>query len=112
MRRKRACISAIGCFVAAFMGYKGYEVLAYFNFCPDVCGGIILFLVALRTVMQMSSSTSVNNTLPSTPTLTLAVFPLSFPAIVTPCSIAILIILMAAAQDAEWQAGLLVYCCD
>ena len=58
--------------------------------------------------MQMYSSASQNETIPTTPTIAMAVSPLSFPTIVTPYGIAILIIVMTAAQgDVSRQIGII-----
>ncbi len=100
-------ISTIGCLVAAFMGQiilKSWHISI-----PAImlAGGIILFLVALQMIMQVYSSPHRNETTPSTPTLSMAVSPLSFPTIVTPYGIAILIIFMATAQDVARQAGII-----
>lgn len=100
-------ISTIGCLVAAFMGQRVMKSYHISISALMLAGGIILFVVALRMVMQMHSSTQENETTPSAPTLALAAYPLSFPTIVTPYGIAILIILMAAAQDATRQIGII-----
>ncbi|MCF6153990.1 MAG: MarC family protein [Candidatus Brocadia sp.] len=102
-----ALISTIGCLVAAFMGQRAMKSYHISLSALMLAGGIILFLVALRMVMQVYSYTPGNETPPPTPTLAMAAFPLSFPMIVTPYGIAILIILMAAAQEAERQIGII-----
>lgn len=110
-RRKLALmatlISTIGCLAAAFVGQRAMKSLHISISALMLAGGIILFLVALRMIMQLYSSTPRNETTPPTPTLAMAVSPLSFPTIVTPYGIAILIILMAAAQDSTRQIGII-----
>ncbi|GAB63035.1 MAG: MarC family protein [Candidatus Jettenia sp.] len=110
-RRKLALIatliSTIGCLVAAFMGQRILKSWHISIPAIMLAGGIILFLVALQMIMQMYSSPHRDETTPSTPTLAMAVSPLSFPTIVTPYGIAILIILMATAQDAVRQVEII-----
>lgn len=104
---RAALISTIGCLVAAFMGQRILQSWHISFSALLLAGGIILFVVALRMVMQMYSSPHGNETTPSAPTLALAAYPLSFPLIITPYGIAMLIILMATAQDAGRQIGIL-----
>ncbi|NUO10182.1 MAG: MarC family protein [Candidatus Brocadia sp.] len=110
-RRKLALIatliSTIGCLVAAFMGQRILKSWHISISALMLAGGIILFLVALQMIMQMYSLPRRNGTTSSTPTLAMAVSPLSFPTIVTPYGIAMLIILMASAQDVTRQAGII-----
>lgn len=111
-RRKLALIatliSTIGCLVAAFMGQRILKSWHISILAIMLAEGIILFLVALQMVMHMYSSPHRTETTPSTPTIAMAVSPLSFPTIVTPYGIAILIILMATAQDTARQVGIIV----
>lgn len=103
-----ALISTIGCLASAFMGQRAMKNLHISISAIVLAGGIILFLVALQMVTQMYSSSSQNETPPPTPTLSMAVSPLSFPTIVTPYGIAILIIVMTTAQgDATRQIGII-----
>ncbi|WQO70685.1 MarC family protein (plasmid) [Sinorhizobium medicae] len=67
-------------------------------------GGIILFLVALRTVLHQSSSLSDQTTEQGQPPdLRLALTPLAFPTIVTPYGIAAVIVFatLAGGRQAE-----------
>ncbi|MCF6154015.1 MAG: hypothetical protein E3K36_01945 [Candidatus Brocadia sp.] len=100
-RRRRALIatliSTIGCLAAAFIGQRVMQHLHISISAILIAGGIILFLVALQMVMRMYSSLHRNGTLSSAPTLSMAFSPLSFPTIVTPYGIAILIIVMTTA---------------
>lgn len=68
-------------------------------------GGVILFLVALQTVLQqfappMSHSEEVTGPAP-TPTLSMALTPLAFPTIVTPYGIAALVVFLAVSPDLQ-----------
>jgi multiple antibiotic resistance protein len=69
--------------------------------------GIILFLVALKTVLeQFAPPTSHNeaDTGPTaTPSLNMAMTPLAFPTIVTPYGIAALVVFLAISQDLQTQ---------
>ncbi len=111
LRRKLAfmsiLISTASCLIAAFLGQKAMKNLHISISAIMLAGGIILFLVALQMVMQMYSTPRRDETPPAAPTLSMAVSPLSFPTIVTPYGLAILIILMAAAQDATRQIGII-----
>ncbi|RZV59414.1 MAG: MarC family protein [Candidatus Brocadia sp. BROELEC01] len=110
-RRKLALtaslVSTTACLAAAFLGQRSMRSLHISPPAILLAGGIILFLVALQMIMQMYSTSSRGEKTPSPPTLALAVSPLSFPTIVTPYGIAILIILMAAAQECTRQLGIL-----
>lgn len=100
-------ISTIGCLVAAFMGQR---ILISWHISISaimLAGGIILFLVALQTVLRMYALPHRTETTPSAPTLAMAISPLAFPTIVTPYGIAILIILMATALDVTRQVGII-----
>ncbi|KKO18242.1 MAG: hypothetical protein DCC43_04545 [Candidatus Brocadia sp.] len=110
-RRKLALtatlVSTIACLAAAFLGQRSMKSLHISPSATLLAGGIILFLVALRMLMQMYSAPSRSETIPPPPTLAMAVSPLSLPTIVTPYGIAILIILMAAAQEKTRQLGII-----
>ncbi|TLD43607.1 MAG: Multiple antibiotic resistance protein marC [Candidatus Jettenia ecosi] len=100
-------ISTIGCLAAAFMGQRILKSWHISISALMLAGGIILFLVALQMIMQMYSLPHQNRTTPSTPTLAMAISSLSFPTIVTPYGIAMLIILMASTHDATRHAGII-----
>ncbi|MCF6150654.1 MAG: MarC family protein [Candidatus Kuenenia sp.] len=110
-RRKLALrstlISAIGALTAAFTGKTILKSWHISISALMLTMGILLFLVALQMVMQMYSHTSQNEGTSCTPSLAMAVSPLSFPIIVTPHGIAILIILMVTAQDTTRQIGII-----
>ncbi len=90
--------SILAVLVAAFMGEK---VLGNFGIPVPVlalAGGIVLFLVALSTVIQQYSPTEKGDDQPA-PTLQMALHPLAFPTIVTPYGIAAVIVFMAISPD-------------
>ena len=60
-----------------------------------VAGGIILFLVALQSVLQQYNPAAAGKEPAATPTFKMAMSPLAFPTIVTPYGIAALIIFVA-----------------
>lgn len=100
----RACFfSSLALLATAFIGesamkryHVSVEVLA-------ITAGIILFLVALNTVLQQFNSAPTAPPDPSTPatepTLHLALSPLTFPVIVTPYGVAAVIICVALTPD-------------
>lgn len=64
-----------------------------------IAAGIILFLVALRTVMEQFDENSVPPAPAGEPSLRLAVSPLAFPTIVTPYGVAAVIICVTLTPD-------------
>jgi len=62
-------------------------------------GGIILFLVALLNIIKQFEPPSLRQDTIETPTLSMAINPLAFPAIVTPYGIAALIVFMSVSPD-------------
>ncbi|ASP56634.1 MarC family protein [Sinorhizobium medicae] len=91
----------------AIAGLLGRTMLENFEISLPVLamtGGIILFLVALRTVLHQSSSLSDQTTEQGQPPdLRLALTPLAFPTIVTPYGIAAVIVFatLAGGRQAE-----------
>ena len=65
-----------------------------------LAGGIILFLVALRTVLEQFTPPAPDEK-SAAPTLKMAFMPLAFPTIVTPHGIAALIVFLALSPDLE-----------
>lgn len=104
---RAALISTICTLAAAFMGKHILKSWHISIATLMLTAGIILFLVALQTIMQMYSNAPRDEGESSAPSLSMAVFPISIPTIVTPYGIAILIILMAAAQDTARQIGVI-----
>ncbi len=86
----------------AVAGALGRSVLDNFNISLPVLaltGGLVLFLVALQTVLQQSAGPSRPRPDGPPPELHLAFSPLAFPTIVTPYGIAAVIVFAALAQD-------------
>lgn len=91
----------------AIAGLLGRTMLENFNMPPPVLaltGGLVLFLVALKTVMEQFSSAPRPADTPEAPRhgadpKQLAITPLAFPTIVTPYGIAATIVFMALAGD-------------
>ncbi|MFO1025044.1 MAG: MarC family protein [Acetobacteraceae bacterium] len=93
--------SAAGLAVAALLGQRFLENFGVPVPVLTLTGGLVLFLVALQTVLQQFDAPPPKPA--SEPDLRLAVNPLAFPTIVTPYGIAAIIIFMALAVD-DWQA--------
>jgi multiple antibiotic resistance protein len=86
----------------ALAGLVGRSMLANFNIPISVLaltGGLVLFLVALQTVLQQFSGPTRPRPERPPPELKLAFSPLAFPIIVTPYGIAAIIVFVALAQD-------------
>jgi multiple antibiotic resistance protein len=89
----------------AIAGLLGRSMLENFNMPPPVLaltGGIVLFLVALKTVMEQFSAAPRPPDAPDAAEADprqLAITPLAFPTIVTPYGIAATIVFMALAGD-------------
>jgi multiple antibiotic resistance protein len=70
-------------------------------------GGVILFLVALQTVLEQFASPAAHGENPlgtsPTPTVKMALTPLAFPTIVTPYGIAALVVFLALSQSQQAQ---------
>jgi multiple antibiotic resistance protein len=64
-----------------------------------IAAGIILFLVALKTIMEQFGSSVPSPQQNLEPSLRLAISPLAFPTIVTPYGVAAVIICMALTPD-------------
>jgi multiple antibiotic resistance protein len=86
----------------ALAGLLGRNVLENFNISVYVLaltGGLVLFLVALQTVLQQGAGPVRAKPDDPPPGLHLAYSPLAFPTIVTPYGIAAVIVFAALAQD-------------
>ena len=95
----RACVvSCISLFFAALLGETALRRFRISIPVLAIAAGIILFLVALRTVLQQFDAEEVRPR-EYEPSLRLAVSPLSFPTIVTPYGIAAVIICMTLTPD-------------
>jgi multiple antibiotic resistance protein len=94
----------------ALAGLMGRNVLENFNISIWVLaltGGLVLFLVALQTVLQQGAGPARPRPDDPPPSLQLAYSPLAFPTIVTPYGIAAVIVFAALAQD-DGEAKLVV----
>ena len=90
--------AAIGLALASIIGPN---MLQKFNIPIPVLaltGGLVLFLVALQTVLQQFTPTVRTPAGPATQSLAVAINPLAFPTIVTPYGIAAMIIFTSLAQ--------------
>jgi|RhiMetdeSRZDD1v2_1073273.scaffolds.fasta_scaffold1408478_1 small neutral amino acid transporter SnatA (MarC family) len=86
----------------ALAGVLGRNILENFEISVPVLaltGGLILFLVALRTVLEQSTPQTRLKQDPLSPGTDLALSPLAFPVIVTPYGIAAVIVFATLAQD-------------
>ncbi|MGO4440369.1 MarC family protein [Rhizobium sp. RAF56] len=92
----------------AIAGILGRSMLENFEISLPVLamtGGIILFLVALRTIMQQSITVPERPAEPDQPPdLRLALTPLAFPTIVTPYGIAAVIVFATLANGSQGQS--------
>jgi multiple antibiotic resistance protein len=90
--------SALGLLIAGFLGES---ILSSYGIPLPILvlsGGIILFLVALRNVLEQFEAhepPAAEAKAPPAPAMKVALMPLAFPAIVTPYGIAALIVLLA-----------------
>jgi len=105
---RSAAFAAAVLFVAALVGVR---MVDNFNMQPAVltlAGGIIVFLVALRALLDQISGTAPAPTAMGAqgPALQSAFSPLAFPVIVTPAGIAAVIVFMALAPD--WNSKLVI----
>jgi multiple antibiotic resistance protein len=101
--RRRLATRAILFSAAALLvaGLIGRSMLDNFNIPAPVLaltGGLVLFLVALQTVLHQFSGASPQKS-HAAPGLHMASNPLAFPTIVTPYGIAAVIVFVALAQD-------------
>lgn len=71
-----------------------------------LAGGIVLFLVALQTVLQQFTPPARSEGEAATATLSMAITPIAFPTIVTPYGIAALIIFISLSPD--WEGRLAI----
>jgi small neutral amino acid transporter SnatA (MarC family) len=101
----RYFFSSLALLVAAFLGES---ILSSYGIPLPVLAlsaGIILFLVALQSVLQQftpHSEDTVGTT--PTPTMDMALTPLAFPTIVTPYGIAALVVFLALSPDMQCRA--------
>jgi len=104
MARRAILFSAAALAIAGLLGRTMLENFEIALPVLAMTGGIILFLVALRTILQQSASLPDKPTEPGQPPdLRLALTPLAFPTIVTPYGIAAVIVFatLAGGRKAE-----------
>jgi multiple antibiotic resistance protein len=91
------------CAVLGAAALVGVPMLHKFNMLPSVlalAGGIVVFLVALRSLLDQVSGTAGGPVSDDQePALAMAFSPLAFPIIVTPAGIAAVIVFLALAPD-------------
>lgn len=102
--RRRLATRALLFSVAALIvaGALGQTMLENLNIPVSVLaltGGLVLFLVALQTILEQFSAPERSKSPAKPPELRMAITPLAFPTIVTPYGIAAIIIFVALAQD-------------
>ncbi|MDR6757868.1 multiple antibiotic resistance protein [Mycoplana sp. BE70] len=95
--------SAAALAIAGFLGRAMLENLEISLPVLAMTGGIILFMVALRTVLQPTADLPVRSTEADPADLRLALTPLAFPTIVTPYGIAAVIVFATLAGDRQTE---------
>jgi multiple antibiotic resistance protein len=91
--------SSIALLLAAFLGQR---IISNFDIplpILAISGGLILFLVALLTIIKQFGTASTGDEKNIVPTLNMALSPLAFPTIVTPYGIAAIIVFLALSPD-------------
>jgi small neutral amino acid transporter SnatA (MarC family) len=101
---KRLAIRAFlySCAALLFVAFIGERSMRKYHISVPVlaiAAGIILFLVALQTVMQQFDTSGAAGRLEYEPSMRLAVSPLAFPTIVTPYGVAAVIVFMTLTPD-------------
>jgi len=107
---RAAGFSSVSLLLAAFIGERFLEKYGIPIPILALAGGVIFFLVALRSVLEQFSAPTTTERADSVPTLSVAITPVAFPGIVTPYGIAALIIVLALSPDArqQWIIGAMV----
>ena len=93
---------AFSCAALLIVAIVGEKSLRRYHISIPVLGittGLILFLVALRTVMQQFDATATSPAKEYEPDMRIALFPLCFPTIVTPYGVAAVIVCTALTSD-------------
>jgi multiple antibiotic resistance protein len=91
--------SSLALLLAAFLGQR---IISNFDIplpILAISGGLILFLVALLTIIKQFGTASSTEERNIVPTLNIALSPLAFPTIVTPYGIAAIIVFLALSPD-------------
>ena len=111
LRRKLALqaflISTLSLVIAASIGVAMLERWRVSIAALTMTAGVILFLVALQLVMKQYSPPTTTEAQPAAPSLAWVMSPMAFPTIVTPYGIAVLIVLVAAADSLDRQLQIL-----
>jgi multiple antibiotic resistance protein len=90
------------CLALLLAGILGHMILTRFGIPIPILGlsgGIILFLVALLSIIQQFTLTGSKDDKVVSPTMSMAISPLAFPTIVTPYGIAAVIVFLAFSPD-------------
>ncbi len=95
--------SAAALAIAGLLGRTMLENLEISLPVLAMTGGIILFIVALRTVLQPSADLPIRSSVPSQTDLGIALTPLAFPTIVTPYGIAAVIVFSTLAGSRQTE---------
>jgi len=106
-RRIAVLATAFAALALLIAGFLGETILRKYNIPLPVLalsGGVILFLVALRSVLEQFETPDLHAEVAEVPpeaVMRVALSPLAFPAIVTPYGIAALIVFLAVSQGME-----------
>jgi len=106
-RRIAVLATAFAALALLIAGFLGETILSKYTIPLPVLalsGGIILFLVALRSVLEQFEAPEPHTEVTEVPpeaAMRVALSPLAFPAIVTPYGIAALIVFLAVSQSLE-----------
>ena len=90
-----AAFAALGIVLAGYVGQKTMVSWGVSLPALDLAGAIILFLVAIRGVLDLYTTETPRVGEKATPSTALALSPLAFPAIVTPYGIAVVILFLS-----------------
>jgi multiple antibiotic resistance protein len=99
------------CLALAFAALIGERAMQRYHISVPVltiAAGIILFLVALQSVMQQFDTSGVEGQREYQPSLRLAISPLAFPTIVTPYGVAAVIVFVALTPDVVTKSEIFV----
>ena len=95
-------IATVALLLAAFVGTALLEKWRVSIAAVAMAGGLILFVVAMKTILALYDETAGASRPREAPTLAAAASPLAFPNIVTPYGTAALIVIMTLAPQAKW----------
>jgi multiple antibiotic resistance protein len=106
LARRATAIAAVTTLIAAALGHAILENWNVSIGALLIAGGSILFVIALRLVLQQYAPLSAGD--PGDPTHPGAALRLAFPTIVTPYGIATVIIVLSVSPDASYTLGVAV----